>query len=824
MRSTNKKFISALACASAMTALAIVDPMGVTKTHQVAQAATDTVPAKSTGVDVSSWQGTKLDQQAKSGAQFAVVKVSEGTNYQNPNAQGQIQSAEQNNMMTMGYHYTHFGSNSNQAVQEGNYAVNSAQQAGLPQGSYLATDWEQDVNNNTNGSVAANTNAITSFMDTVHDGGYNPMLYSSEWLLKNKVDTNKISEKYPNALWVAKYKTNGREDNPDYNYFPSMDNVAIWQYTQNWRGQNVDGNVNVVPLSNKTTADNNNTSTNAANTNNSNANNGQSSSQAPANPIINNSNATAKPNNNNSTQPVQPTETKPAEKPSTTTNANSDWTKQNGVFVTGGAINLRTGASTDSKVIIQLPANSEVKYDAYRTIGQYTWLRQPRANNEYGYLVGRDNGQAWGTFKEGSATTAKPAETKPANKPAQPTETKPVGKPSTTTNVNSDWTKQNGVFVTGGAINLRTGASTNSKVIAMLPTNTEIKYDAYRTEGQYTWLRQPRANGQYGYLVGRDNGQAWGTFKEGSASVSKPAEKPSTTTNVNSDWTKQNGVFVTGGAINLRTGASTNSKVIAMLPTNTEIKYDAYRTEGQYTWLRQPRANGQYGYLVGRDNGQAWGTFKEGSASVSKPAETKPANKPAQPAEKPSTSTNVNSDWTKQNGVFVTGGAINLRTGASTNSKVIAMLPTNTEVKYDAYRTEGQYTWLRQPRANGQYGYLVGRNNGQAWGTFKEGSAKATNAVANKPVQQTTPKQVNTNNNASWTKQNGTFITGGAINLRTGASTTSPIIETLPINTVIKYDAYYRSGNYVWLRQPRANGQYGYLVGRLNNQAWGTYR
>ncbi len=833
MRSTNKKFISALACASAMTALAIVDPMGVTKTHQVAQAATDTIPAKSTGVDVSSWQGTKLDQQAKSGAQFAVVKVSEGTNYQNPNAQGQIQSAEQNNMMTMGYHYTHFGSNSNQAVQEGNYAVNSAQQAGLPQGSYLATDWEQDVNNNTNGSVAANTNAITSFMDTVHDGGYNPMLYSSEWLLKNKVDTNKISEKYPNALWVAKYKTNGREDNPDYNYFPSMDNVAIWQYTQNWRGQNVDGNVNVVPLSNKTTADNNNTSTNAANTNNSNANNGQSSSQAPANPIINNSNATAKPNNNNSTQPAQPTETKPAEKPSTTTNVNSDWTKQNGVFVTGGAINLRTGASTDSKVITQLPANSEVKYDAYRTIGQYTWLRQPRANNQYGYLVGRDNGQAWGTFKEGSATTAKPAETKPANKPAQPTETKPVEKPSTNTNANSDWTKQNGVFVTGGAINLRTGASTNSKVIAQLPANSEVKYDAYRTIGQYTWLRQPRANNEYCYLVGRDNGQAWGTFKEGSATTAKPAEtkpankpaqptnKPSTTTNVNSDWTKQNGVFVTGGAINLRTGASTNSKVIAMLPTNTEIKYDAYRTEGQYTWLRQPRANNEYGYLVGRNNGQAWGTFKEGSATATKPAETKPA----QPAEKPSTTTNVNSDWTKQNGVFVTGGAINLRTGASTDSKVITQLPANSEVKYDAYRTIGQYTWLRQPRANNEYGYLVGRNNGQAWGTFKESSAATKPAqTTNKPSQPAEKPSTTTNVNSDWTKQNGVFVTGEAINLRTGASTNSKVIAQLPANSEVKYDAYRTIGQYTWLRQPRANNQYGYLVGRDNGQAWGTFK
>ena len=780
MRSTNKSFISALACASAMTALAIADPMGITKTHQVVQAATDNVPARSAGVDVSSWQGTNLTQQAKSGAKFAVVKVSESTNYQNPHAQGQINNAEQNNMMPMGYHYAHFGADSNRAVQEGNYAVNSAQQAGLPQGSYLAADWEQDAHNNTNGGREASANAITSFMDTVHNGGYNPMLYSSEWLLKAKVDTNKVTQKYPNSLWVASYKTMGRQDQPDYNYFPSMNNVAIWQYTQNWRGQNVDGNVNVLPLSNKS----NNAS--QANTNTLNVHtNGQSSSQAPSNPFVNTSNKAV----------------------------NTNWVKQEGTFTTGGAINLRTGASTNSSVIAQLPANSEVKYDAYSTRGNYTWLRQPRANNQYGYLVGRANGQDWGTFKVAPVTNhvTKPTTNtvKPANKPSQPVHV------NTNNNVNNNWTKQNGVFITGGAINLRTGASTNSKVIALLPTNTEIKYDAYRTEGQYTWLRQPRANGQYGYLVGRDNGRAWGTFKAGSAVATKPAtnnkpaQKPATN---NSDWTKQNGVFITGGAINLRTGASTNSKVIALLPTNTEIKYDAYRTTGQY------------GYLVGRNNGNAWGTFKAGSAAASKPATN---NKPAQNTNKPSqpvhtnTSNNVNSNWTKQNGVFITGGAINLRTGASTNSKVIALLPTNTEIKYDAYRTTGQYTWLRQPRANGQYGYLVGRNDGNAWGTFKAGSAKATTPV----VRQNTQKVVaTTNNNATWTKQNGTFITGGAINLRTGASTKSPIIETLPINTVIKYDAYYRAGKYVWLRQPRANGQYGYLVGRLNNQAWGTYR
>ena len=203
-------------------------------------------------------------------------------------------------------------------------------------------------------------------MDTVHNGGYNPMLYSSEWLLKAKVDTNKVTQKYPNSLWVAAYKTMGRQDQPDYNYFPSMSNVAIWQYTPNWRGQNVDGNVNVLPLSNKSN------NANQANTNTLNVNtNGQSSSQAPANPVVNTSNKVV----------------------------DTNWVKQEGTFTTGGAINLRTGASTNSKVIALLPTNTEIKYDAYRTTGQYTWLRQPRANGQYGYLVGRLNNQAWGTYR-----------------------------------------------------------------------------------------------------------------------------------------------------------------------------------------------------------------------------------------------------------------------------------------------------------------------------------------------------------------------------------------------------------------------------------------
>src|SRR5699024_9526714 len=163
---------------------------------------------------------------------------------------------------------------------------------------------------------------------------------------------------------------------------------------------------------------------------------------------------------------------------------------------------------------------------------QYTWLRQPRANGQYGYLVGRDNGQAWGTFKEGSATASKPAETKPANKPAQPT-----NKQSTNNNVNNDWNKQYGIIISTNIYYLITF---EDNIIFIYNKNNISMHSSYHTETQYTWLRQTRANGKYGYLVGRDNGQAWGTFKEGSATTAKPntntnkpAEKPSTNTNVN---------------------------------------------------------------------------------------------------------------------------------------------------------------------------------------------------------------------------------------------------------------------------------------------------
>ena len=312
------------------------------------------VKSRSYGADVSSYNTSDLSNIAKSGAKFVFVKLSEGLDYRNPKAQAQINSAKANNMLVMGYHYARFSGDSNMAVQEGHYTVNSAKEVNLPKGSYLACDWETGSGNVTSGNKEDNTNAILAFMDVVAKAGYKPFLYSGKALLENNIDTKRITDKYGDCLWVAYYKVEGRQDTADFNCFPTMDHVAIWQFADNWKGMEIDGNIAVKKLTFNT-----------------------EEPKATIEPI------------KTSTQPKTWTDVQ-----------GMTWHEEHGTFITGGAINLRWGASTESMLITTLPAGSVVKYNAWaRDSAGRVWLQQPRGSNHYGYLVGRVGNDAWGTFK-----------------------------------------------------------------------------------------------------------------------------------------------------------------------------------------------------------------------------------------------------------------------------------------------------------------------------------------------------------------------------------------------------------------------------------------
>lgn len=212
----------------------------------VAQASDRTsVPNRSLGVDVSAYQGTDMSGYARAGARFCIVKTTEGTGWVNDKAAAQIRSAKANGMMVMGYHYAHSGGNVSAARNEANYAISHARSMGVPARSYIAMDFESDAS----GNRQANTDAAIAFMQTVRNAGYLPLFYSGAAYMGAHFDTNQIIQKFPGSLWVASYKTLGRQDSPDFNYFPSRNGIAIWQFTDNLKGMGVDGNINVLPLS-----------------------------------------------------------------------------------------------------------------------------------------------------------------------------------------------------------------------------------------------------------------------------------------------------------------------------------------------------------------------------------------------------------------------------------------------------------------------------------------------------------------------------------------------------------------------------------------------
>lgn len=199
-------------------------------------------------VDAAVYNSTDMSAYKHAGARQVIVKATEGLGYINPKAGAQVKSAHDNHMYLHAYHFATFGNNVGRAKMEAKFFVSRAKKLNISKKRYLWLDWETGDGNVVINSAYSNTKAILAFMKVCHNAGYKVGLYSSASIFRQYVDTDKIIKKYGTCLWIASYTTLGRIDNPDFNYFPSMNGVAMWQFTDNWHGLNVDGNISLIDL------------------------------------------------------------------------------------------------------------------------------------------------------------------------------------------------------------------------------------------------------------------------------------------------------------------------------------------------------------------------------------------------------------------------------------------------------------------------------------------------------------------------------------------------------------------------------------------------
>lgn len=187
-------------------------------------------------VDVSKYQGT--DMQKFKGASGVIAQVTVGSSIVAPKCKAQLESAKANDMHRLMYHYATFGHNKVQAVKEAKAACKVAKDYGFKT-IHIFCDWEQE-DNDTSGTAVQNTNAIDAFMSEVNRQGFTAGLYTSYSLAKNKIGYNFLGKKYGSCLWIASYPTMAPVSSADMNYFPKMPYVCMWQFTDNWKGLNVD--------------------------------------------------------------------------------------------------------------------------------------------------------------------------------------------------------------------------------------------------------------------------------------------------------------------------------------------------------------------------------------------------------------------------------------------------------------------------------------------------------------------------------------------------------------------------------------------------------
>ena len=197
-------------------------------------------------LDVASYQQENLQvTTSQAGTRSTFVKATEGTGYKNPKMSGQVNSSDVKGY----YHFAHFGGSITQAQEEANFFLSVI---GNGDGSkYAILDYEKSAS----GDANSNTQAILTFMRSVKDKGWNPLLYSGTSYMRN-FQIDEILTKFPKCFWEAWYATSEPSYSPTWEYQNRLSGKAsIWQWTNNYKGMGIDASVVLEDLNIETTTE-----------------------------------------------------------------------------------------------------------------------------------------------------------------------------------------------------------------------------------------------------------------------------------------------------------------------------------------------------------------------------------------------------------------------------------------------------------------------------------------------------------------------------------------------------------------------------------------
>ena len=293
-----------------------------------------------------------------------------------------------------------------------------------PKGSIVALDVE---------SGAQNTAVLDHALQRIKDAGYTPVLYGYKNYLVNNTDLHYLASKY--VLWLAEYPNYQVTPQPNYNYFPSFDNVGIFQFTSTYVAGGLDGDIDLTGITdngykggNSQKPQSNTPAVEAGkqlhqDTHNYTVKSGDSwwsiankyGMDMTALATLNGKTISAVIHpgdvlrvadkgqgdkvSDKATAPVQ--QPKPTQAQTWTDSLGDVWHKESGTFISNTYLHLRYGAKPYSSTLMYAGPGLVIKYDAWSSHDGFVYVRQPRGNGQYAYIACRNaqTNEPYGTFK-----------------------------------------------------------------------------------------------------------------------------------------------------------------------------------------------------------------------------------------------------------------------------------------------------------------------------------------------------------------------------------------------------------------------------------------
>ena len=373
------------------------------------------------------------------------------------------------------------------------------------------------------------------------------------------------------------------------------------------------------------------------------------------------------------------------------------------------ALNVRQASTTNSRIIGSLKGGEKVNI-----ISESNGFYKIEFNNSYGYVYSKYISKDGDSEK---VQVVKQEEVKKEKVDESKKEAKATPKAEPVVLAVRSLNKT-GIVNVSSSLNVRSSASTSSKVIGSLSGNTKVTIIG--EEGAFYKIEY---KGSHGYVakeyvkdVTENNNSNQGT---------QTPEKPSTP-----ESTEKTGIVNVSSSLNVREGASTSSKVIGSLSGNTKVTIVG--EEGAFYKIE---FKGSHGYVA-----------KEYVKDVT---ESNNSNQGTQTPEKPST-----PETTKKTGIVNVSSSLNVREGASTSSKVIGSLSGNSKVTIIG--EEGAFYKIEY---KGSHGYVA-----------KEYIKDIKDEIVTEPEKPSNPEN---------SKKTGVVTASKGLNVRKEANTSSQIVGIL---------------------------------------------